>query len=269
MTMEQTLDINYLNLFLGYLLLAIPVIIFYHFKTGLIKDSLIAVGRMSLQLFVVGLYLELLFEYNNAWINALWWIIMVLIAAFTIIRRAYLSLRYFLIPLIISLIISLALIDAYFLGIIIRLDQFFDARYFIPISGILLGNCLKTNILGLNAFYQKLHQEKIRYRYYLANGASRNEALRPFMREALKTAFNPLIASITVIGLISLPGMMTGQILGGSSPEVAIKYQIMLMLTIFVATLLSVVLTISLANRFVFDGFGNMKKHVLKKNHMG
>jgi putative ABC transport system permease protein len=89
------------------------------------------------------------------------------------------------------------------------------------------------------------------------------------MREALKTAFNPLIASITVIGLISLPGMMTGQILGGSSPEVAIKYQVMLMLTIFVATLLSVVLTITLANRLVFDGLGNMKKGVLKNNHMG
>jgi len=267
--MEQTLDIGYLNLFLGYLLIAIPVVIFYHFKTGLIKDSLTAVGRMTLQLLVVGLYLELLFEYNNPWINSLWWFVMVLIAAFTIVRRAYLTLRYFLIPLIISLIISLALIDAYFLGIIIRLDYFFDARYFIPISGILLGNCLKTNILALNTFYQKLHQEKTRYRYYLANGASRSEALRPFMREALKTAFNPLIASITVIGLISLPGMMTGQILGGSSPEVAIKYQIMLMLTIFVATLLSVVLTITLANRFVFDSLGNMKKQVLKKNNTG
>ncbi|MFP4621687.1 MAG: ABC transporter permease, partial [Bacteroidales bacterium] len=67
--MEQTLDINYINLFLGYLLVLIPVIIFYHFRTGLIKDSLIAVIRMTLQLLVVGLYLEILFEYNNAWIN--------------------------------------------------------------------------------------------------------------------------------------------------------------------------------------------------------
>jgi len=264
--MEQTLDIGYLNLLLGYLLIALPIIIFYHFRTGLVKDSLIAVLRMTLQLLVVGVYLELLFEYNNAWINSLWWLIMVVIAAFTIIRRAYLSLRYFIVPLILSLITSLAIIDAYFLGVIIRLDYFFDARYFIPISGILLGNCLKTNILGLNTFYQKLHQEKIRYRYYLANGASYGEARRPFMREAIRTAFNPLIASITVIGLISLPGMMTGQILGGSSPEVAIKYQIMLMLTILVATLLSVVLTITLANFFVFDGFGNMKNNVLKKN---
>ena len=262
--MDQTLDINYLNLILGYLLLLIPVVVFYHFKTGLVKDSLIAVGRMTVQLLLVGLYLEVLFEYNKAWINTLWWILMVIIAAFTITRRASLKRNLFVIPLLISLSLSLLLIDVYFLGVIIRLDYVFESRYFIPISGILLGNCLKTNVLGLNTFYQKLHSEINMYRFYLANGASRHEALIPFMREALRTAFNPLIASITVIGLISLPGMMTGQILGGSSPNVAIKYQIMLMLTIFVSTVISVVLTILLANRFVFDEYGNLKPEVLR-----
>ncbi|MBS3770975.1 MAG: ABC transporter permease [Bacteroidales bacterium] len=264
--MEKTLDINYINLFMGYLLVLIPVIIFYHYKTGLIKDSLIAVARMTVQLLVVGLYLEVLFEYNKTWINSLWWIIMVAIATFTIIRRAYLNRRYFFIPLAVSLLISLAIVDAYFLGIVIDLDYFFDARYFIPISGIILGNCLKTNILGLNTFYKAIRQEKVRYRYYLANGATQGEALAPFMREALKTAFNPLIATITVIGLISLPGLMTGQILGGSSPEVAIKYQIMLMISLFASTLISVVLTITIANRFVFDEYGNMKENVMRKN---
>jgi len=267
--MEKTLDINYINLILGYLLVLIPVIIFYHYKTGLIKDSLIAIVRMTIQLFLVGLYLEVLFEYNAAWINALWWIIMIIIATFTIIRRAYLTRRYFVIPLALSLFISLALVDAYFLGVVIDLDYFFDARYFIPISGIILGNCLKTNILGLNTFYKRLCQEKIRYRYYLANGATRGEALNPFIREALNTAFNPLIATITVIGLISLPGLMTGQILGGSSPEVAIKYQIMLMISLFVSTLISVVLTIIIANRFVFDEYGNMKSGVMKNQRKG
>jgi len=262
--MHQTIDISYFNLFLGYLLIIIPVIIFYHYKTNLVKDSLVAVLRMTAQLFLVGLYLEILFEYNNAWINSAWWIVMVLVAAFTIVQRASLRRKYFVIPLIISLAISLFLIDAYFLGFIIELDYAFESRYFIPISGILLGNCLKTNILGLNSFYKRLHSETTLYRYYLANGATHSEALVPFMREALRTAFNPLIASISVIGLISLPGMMTGQILGGSSPAIAIKYQIMLMLTIFVSTVISVVLTILIANKFVFDDFGNIKHGVMK-----
>jgi putative ABC transport system permease protein len=219
---------------------------------------------MTVQLFLVGLYLEVLFQYNNAWINSAWWIIMVVVAAFTIVRRASLKRKHFIVPLLISLTTSLLIIDFYFLGVIIRLEYVFESRYFIPISGILLGNCLKTNVLGLNTFYQKLYHEKNLHRYYLANGATHNESLRPFMRDALRTAFNPLIASITVIGLISLPGMMTGQILGGSSPNIAIKYQIMLMLTIFVSTVATVVLTILISNRFVFDDFGNLKQGVIK-----
>jgi len=267
--MHQTVDISYFNLFLGYLLLIIPVVVFYYFKTHLVKDSLVAVLRMTIQLFVVGLYLEILFEYNDAWINSAWWVLMVVVAAFTIVRRASLKRKYFLIPLFISLAISLFLIDLYFLGIIIELDYAFESRYFIPISGILLGNCLKTNILGLNTFYKKLHSEITLYRYYLANGATRSEALIPFMREALRTAFNPLIAGISVIGLISLPGMMTGQILGGSSPNVAIKYQIMLMMAIFVSTVISVILTILIANNFVFDKYGNVKSGVMKNQGNG
>jgi len=267
--MHQTIDISYFNLFLGYLLLIIPLVVFYHYKTHLVKDSLVAVLRMTIQLLVVGLYLEILFEYNDAWINSAWWIIMVVVAAFTIVRRASLKRKYFLIPLFISLAISLFLIDLYFLGIIIELDYAFESRYFIPISGILLGNCLKTNILGLNTFYKKLHSEITLYRYYLANGATRSEALIPFMREGLRTAFNPLIAGISVIGLISLPGMMTGQILGGSSPNVAIKYQIMLMMAIFVSTVISVILTILIANKFVFDKYGNVKPGVMKNQGNG
>ena len=82
----------------------------------------------------------------------------------------------------------------------------------------------------------------------------------PFKKEALKNAFNPVIASVAIVGLISLPGMMTGQILGGSSPVIAVKYQIMLMITIFSSSIISVVLSIYFADKYVFDGFDNLKK---------
>ncbi|MFP4448290.1 MAG: ABC transporter permease [Bacteroidales bacterium] len=265
--MDKTLDISYLNMFLGFLLIIIPIIVFYVYRTGLVKDSLVAIARMTVQLILVGFYLEILFEYNNAWINSAWWIVMIFVASFTIIKRASLKRKFFLVPLLISLSISLFLVDLYFIGVIIRLDFLFESRYFIPISGILLGNCLRTNILGLNTFYMKLSNEKNLHRFYLANGATKNEALRPFMRAALRTAFNPLIATIAIMGLISLPGMMTGQILGGASPNIAIKYQIMLMLTIFVSTILTVVMTILITNRFVFDEFGNLKENVIKEKN--
>ena len=121
-------------------------------------------------------------------------------------------------------------------------------------------------IIGaLNFYYNALIQGQAQYNYALASGATRKEALLPYMKKALKSSFNPLIAQMAVIGLISLPGTMTGQILGGSDPSVAIKYQILIMLCIFTSTIITVTTTIFIANKFAFDGYDNIKVRSLKK----
>lgn len=262
--MNSAIDINYFHLFLGYILIIIPIIAFNYYKTGLVKPTLIGIARMTVQLFLVGLYLEYIFSWNLWWLNLTWAVIMVFVASIDVVRRSNIDAKLFFIPVVLSLGISLFLIDVYFLKVIIDLDNIFDARYFIPITGMMLGNCLKANIMALNSFYTGLQKENTLYRYQLANGATRNEALRPFMREAMQVAFNPLIATTAITGLIALPGMMTGQILGGSSPNVAIKYQILIILTILVASILSVIITITLANRFAFDEFDNLRPEILK-----
>ena len=121
---------------------------------------------------------------------------------------------------------------------------------------MILGNMLSANVIALNVFYGSLDRERQLYFYLLVNGATRGEATAPFMREALIKSFNPTIASMAVMGLVALPGTMTGQILGGSSPNVAIKYQIMLMITIFSSSLISVLLTLWAAKRRSFDSWG-------------
>ena len=96
------------------------------------------------------------------------------------------------------------------------------------------------------------------YCYLLGNGATRQEAQAPFIREAIIKSFSPLIANIAVMGLVALPGTMIGQILGGSSPNVAIKYQMMIMVITFTASMLSLMITISLASRKSFDEYGRI-----------
>lgn len=252
-------DISWVDLGLGYLLLVIPLLAFRYYQTGLVRSTLIAIARMTVQLLLVGAYLGVIFRWNSAWVNILWVVAMVVVAAFTVVRRSELSRKLFLVPVLIAIAASVLLVDVYFLGVVVRLDFLFDARYFIPITGMLIGNCLSNNIVALNTFYHSLSKEQTLYRFALANGATRNEALAGFMREALRKSLNPTIATTAVVGLISLPGMMTGQILGGSNPEVAIKYQIMIMITVLVSTLLTVILSILICNRFVFDGFGRLR----------
>jgi putative ABC transport system permease protein len=262
--MEKVIDINYLELFSGYALMLIPIYILWYYKTGLVKDTIIATSRMTVQLLLVGVYLEYIFKLNNSYVNLAWVLIMLGIASYTVIRRSGLKFKLFIIPVFLSALISVAVSDTYFLGFVIKLDTIFDARYFIPITGMLLGNIIKNVIIALDSYFKRIDEEEHFYRWHLANGATRQEALAPFIRKALQVAFNPLIATTAIMGLISLPGMMTGQILGGSDPNVAVKYQIMLLVTIFSSAILNVILTILLSNRIAFDSYGNLKKEIFR-----
>ena len=102
------------------------------------------------------------------------------------------------------------------------------------------------------------------YYFLLTNTGNEKESIRPFIATAIKQGLNPLIATMSVIGLISLPGMMTGQILGGSSPVIAIKYQIMIMLAIFAGCTINLVMSIIIANSFIFDNYGRIRESIKK-----
>lgn len=253
-----TIDISYFDLGIGLLLLLIPLFYIRKFKTGLFSATLIAVARMIVQLFLIGMYLKYLFLWNNPWVNFLWVLIMVFIAAQTALARTHLKSSILFIPISIGFLCSVVCVGMYFIVVVLRLDNIFSAQYFIPIFGILMGNMLSSNVIALNTYYNGLKREQQLYRYLLGNGATRAEAQAPFVRQAIIKAFSPLIANISVMGLVALPGTMIGQILGGSSPSVAIKYQMMIMVITFAASMLSLMITISLASRRSFDTYGKL-----------
>ncbi|MCW3805917.1 ABC transporter permease [Plebeiibacterium marinum] len=262
--MKQITDIDLIDLILGFSIMIIPVLLLLYYKIKLVKSILLAIVRMSLQLSLVAVYLEWIFEQNNAWINSLWVFVMIVVGASASIKRIGLNWRFFILPMFLSSFISVLIIDTFFLGFVIRLDYVFDARYFIPITGMIIGNSLNHNIVGLTAYFKGLSEKSDLYFFLLTNASDSKMALRPYISESVKRGLNPMIAMMTVMGLISLPGMMTGQILGGSSPTVAIKYQIMIMLAIFTGCTINLFLGILLSNRFVFDGYGRLKEGIFK-----
>ena len=263
--MKGAVDITWGKLAAGYLLLIIPYLFFKYYRTGLVKPTFWAMFRMTVQLLLVGLYLEYIFRWDNPWINLLWVLIMTVVSAYTVIKRTGLQMKLFFFPILIATLLSIIAIDYYFLGFVIGLKNILTARYFIPITGMLLGNSLKNVIIALDTFFHRLDEDTVSYRWQLANGASFSEALLPFMQMALRKAFNPLIATTAVMGLISLPGMMTGQILGGSDPMVAVKYQIMILIVIFSSTLLNVWLTIRFSTKVAFDQWRNLRPEIFAR----
>ena len=255
-----TMDISYWSLGVVLLLLLIPVYYIWRYETKLLKAVCIGAVRMIVQLLFIGVYLRYLFEWDNPVVNCLWVLLMVYIAAETAINRTKVRRAVLMWPLIVGLVVASVLIGFYFLGIVLKLDNVFSAQYFIPIMGILLGNMLTVNVIAVGTFYSTLQREQNLYYFLLSNGASRNEALMPFMRQAIVKSFAPTIANMAVMGLVSLPGTMIGQILGGSTPDVAIKYQIMIVVVTMSASMLSLVIAIKLSCRRAFDAYGRLRE---------
>lgn len=258
--MGTTIDISYWGLGIGMLLLLVPLYFFHRFKTGLVKATIVGALRMVVQLFLIGIYLRYLFLWDNPLINFLWVFIMVFVATETALSRTRLKRSILMIPIAVGFLASAILVGLYFLGVVLQLDNIFGAQYMIPIFGILMGNMLSSNVIALNTFYSNLMREQQLYYYLLGNGATRHEATAPFVREAIIKAFSPAIANMAVMGLVALPGTMIGQILGGSSPNVAIKYQMMIIVITVTASILSLMTTLRMASRKTFDSYGCIRQ---------
>lgn len=253
-----TIDISTLHLLLGLLLMAVPVYFLWKYKTGIVRSTVTAVVRMVVQMFLVGLYLKYLFIWDNPWLNTAWVVIMIYVASETSLTRTKLKRKMMMLPLIIGFFVASVTIGLYFLGVVLQLNNVFNAQYFIPVFGILMGNMLGVNVIGLNVFYYNLMREKNSYYYLLGNGATTDEATAPFVKQALIRAFSPAIANMAVMGLVALPGTMIGQILGGSTPDVAIKYQMMIIVITISASMISLMLTLNLSKRITFDDMGRI-----------
>jgi putative ABC transport system permease protein len=263
----ETIDIPIYSLLLAFLLLAVPVILSRIYGLGLIKPLLTSAGRMTVQLVLIGVFLKYLFLWNNAYINLSWLIVMILVAVFSAIRGSSMKPGKILVPVFISFAIATFAVIFYINIFVIRLDYVFDARYLIVLGGMLLGNSLRGNIVGIDTFYKSLRKDAKKYLYVLSLGASRHEAVRPYMKESIRLALKPTIASMATIGIVALPGMMTGVILGGASPEVAIKYQIMIMISIVVSTIISVLLTILMTSHACFTQYGILRNDIFINNN--
>ncbi|GAB4291948.1 MAG: ABC transporter permease [Myxococcota bacterium] len=260
-----TLDIGYAGLVLGYLLLIIPTSVALYYGVAILKELAISTLRMTVQLLFVGFYLHIVFKLNLWWLNLLWLLVMVVVADVSIIQSVGFSLKRFLAPMFFSILVGTAIPLLYFIGVIVQVENLFEAQYFIPIGGMIMGNCLRANIIGIGNFYKSIKKEEKPFLNLLAQGASLKEAYLPFLREAYQSALAPTLATIATIGLVSLPGMMTGIILGGTSPATAIKYQIAIMIAIFVGTSITVITAILLTIKTSFTPYGTLDKSIFNK----
>lgn len=260
-----TTDITITGLIFAFLLLAIPIFIMHKTRLPLIKETVWSFLRMSVQLALAGVFLTFLFEYNNSVLNILWLCVMITVAAYEAVRKQDVSIRKLYLPTVIAFIIATVLSLIYFEVLVLQGGGFSEARFLIPIGGMLLGNSLGGTIIATSLFYNDIQRNENRYVSALSFGAQRKEALLPHFRVALKSALKPSLGNVAVMGIVFLPGLMTGQLIAGLSPMTAITYQIALMLVIYTSTTICVTLSIILTSYISFDTYGMLRKELFLK----
>jgi putative ABC transport system permease protein len=140
----------------------------------------------------------------------------------------------------------------YFLLVVVRISPWYDPRYFIPIAGMIVGNAMTGVSLGVNRLVEGMNSQKHLIEGSLMLGATPKAASRKIINSAFDSAILPTINNMVGMGIVSLPGMMTGQILSGTSPVTAIEYQIAIMLGILGSVSLSVIMLVQLGYKSFF-----------------
>ena len=216
----------------------------------------VAAVRMVVQLTLVGLVLKQLFALQSPWLTLGVATVMVGFAGHEIMgrqdRRLAGGWTYGLGTASMAFAATLVMLVA--LTTAVRPDPWYDARYAIPLLGMVLGNTMSGISLALNTLGNGAVRERASIEARLALGATRWEALRPLQRHALRTGMMPIVNAMSATGLVSLPGMMTGQILGGVDPAEAVKYQILIMFLIAGSTGLGVLIATFAAVHRLTDG---------------
>ncbi len=215
-----------------------------------------AAVRCVVQLLLVGLVLQSVFRWQSLWVVLLWGAVMTAVAGLTVATRVqyrYAALWWDSLVALGATCWLLALLAA---TAIVRNRPWYDPQYFIPTLGLLLGNTLNGLALGLDRFTHALATGRTAIEGRLALGATSYEAARESLIQAVRTGMLPILNSMSVVGLVSLPGIMTGQLLAGVLPAEAVKYQIVVMFLIAAAVALGTVVAVFAAYRRLFNPWG-------------
>ncbi|MBI9080321.1 MAG: iron export ABC transporter permease subunit FetB [Pseudodesulfovibrio sp.] len=222
-------------------------------RLGLERDLLVGTIRTFAQLFLVGYVLKFVFEINVSWLVLLMFVVMVAAAVHIIRGRVKERSVSFLLPTFISMLVTYTLISALVTGVIVGAKPWWTPQYFIPLAGMIVGNSMTAISISLDRLFSDLKARRSEVEMMLALGADYREASQDVLRGAIKAAMIPSINSLMAVGLVSLPGMMTGQILSGVDPLVAIRYQVVVMLMLVASTSMGAFLVTGLVRRRCFS----------------
>ena len=246
------MTISYIRLLLGLLLLFVPGYAIFVYDRLMWQKAVVAVLRMLGQLFVMGACLWVLYRFDSMWLNLLWLLLMAMATSFLLISRVRVRSNVLFKPACVAIFVSVLLVSSYLLGVVLRPESAWSVRWFVPVTGVLMAHVLTTNIPAVRTYFDCLQQDNQPYLTLLGNGATRRQALAPYLTRALKSLAVPAIANLSVMGLFIMPMLLSGLLIGGLSPVQAVFTFVALVLGSLAVSVLSLFLTLWLADGKAF-----------------
>jgi putative ABC transport system permease protein len=230
---------------------------------GLERDLTVAAVRTFLQLLAIGYVLGFIFSTDSPALIVAIVLLMLGVGAWTVAGRQRRPTNSLRVLVLMSLSAGCGLTLVLATEVILRVQPWYNPYYVIPLMGMVIGNSLNSATLAVERLDSDLRSGRDQVEALLALGATSRQAAAGAVRGAMKAAMIPITNSMMVVGLVSLPGMMTGQILGGSTPLVAIKYQVLIMYMIAFSSAVTAFMLTALRARSYFTPAHQLREDTL------
>lgn len=238
------IQLDFVSLALAAGMMAIAVGLSAWQRLGLEWSLTIATGRAVIQLLIMGALLSVVFDKQNRnpWLTLV--ILGVMLAIAAIVARNRISQKVpRLLPLVWGAIFVATLLTLSYVSLlIIRPATWYDPQYIIPLAGITIGNAMNGSSIAGERFVSTLNSSRLEIETHLSLGATPQQAVAQYRREAVKAGMIPTLNTMMVVGVVTLPGILTGQLLSGVDPLNAAAYQILIMFMLAFATLVTTLL---------------------------
>lgn len=255
------------DLSLAALLVIALALLSFQMQLGLTRSIVIAALRTVIQLTLIGLVLTSVFGASHPGWMVLIALVMLLVAGREVMvrqQRRFTGGWSFSLGTL-SLFISTVVITLLVLTVVISAEPWYTPQYLIPLLGMMFGNTMNGIALGLDRLTQSAWQQRELIEARLTLGHTPQLAISTIRRDSIRSGMIPIINAMAVAGVVSLPGMMTGQILAGTDPMVAVNYQILIMFMVTAGTGFGTIFAVAMGARHLFDGRERLRLDRLQK----
>ena len=237
------MNITIVRMLIGVLLLMIPALILFRLDRRFLRQSASVLGRLAVTLLVLAGCLYYIFQWDMAWVNILWVLLSSGVATAVYCRKRWQSVPIYISMTVVTFIMGIVVL------LLMDVPHLFGASYFLPVMTMLQAEALFVCRRGITTYVLERRTHKELFEYLRGNGAHQLEALRPFLTKAITRAFTPVLQQLLLVGLVFVPSLLCGMLLGSIQPLQAIAFLALMTAAALSSTMLILVLSIYIYTR--------------------